>query len=236
MLTSYICIDLETSGLNPKRDKIIEIGAVKVVEGVETDSFSVLVNPGRRLDSRIVELTGIRNEDLYKASGINEIFEELVGFMEEYPILGHSILSDYSFLKKAAVDLGLVFEKSAVDTLKLARKYLPELESRRLEALCRHFQIPHNPHRALEDARATVELYRILCDKYYESGEALFTPVPLHFKVKKDQPASLRQKQKLYELLTRFEVDEDMEIESLSRSEASRLTDRLLSRYGMVKG
>lgn len=235
MITSYICIDLETTGLNPKRDKIIEIGALKVVNGVKVDSFSTLVRPGRRLEERIVELTGIRDEDLRDAPVINQVFGELTAFMEAYPILGHSILSDYCFLKKAAVDMRLEFEKEGLDTLRLARRYLPELESRSLESLCRHFAIPHRPHRALADAEATVKLYQALCESFYQE-DPIFQPVPLKCKLKRDQPATDRQKERLRELLGRLQLTTDLEIESLSRSEASRLTDKLLSRRELPNG
>ena len=232
MLTSYICIDLETTGLNPKRDKIIEIGAVKVVDGVEAGVFSSFVNPGRKLEDRIVALTGIQDKDLYDAPVINDVFCDLMLFMEEYPLVGHSVLSDFSFLKKAAVDLKLQFERQAVDTLKIARKYLPNLESRSLEALCDHYQIPHRPHRALEDAKATVLLYQKLLERYYQEEESVFQPQSLHFKVKRDQPASARQKEKLYRMQEILAITLEADIELLSRSEASRLTDNLLATYG----
>ena len=61
---TYICIDLETTGLNPKMDRIIEIGAVKIEKGVQTGVYETFVNPGRQLEERIVQLTGIRDEDL----------------------------------------------------------------------------------------------------------------------------------------------------------------------------
>lgn len=232
MLTSYICIDLETTGLNPKRDKIIEIGAVKVIDGVESGVFSSFVNPGRKLEDRIVALTGIQDKDLYDAPVINDVFCELMLFMEEYPLVGHSVLSDFSFLKKAAVDLKLQFERQAVDTLKIARKYLPNLESRSLESLCDHYQIPHRPHRALEDAKATVLLYQKLLERYYQEEESVFQPQSLHFKVKRDQPASARQKEKLYRMQEILAITLEADIELLSRSEASRLTDNLLATYG----
>ena len=232
MLTSYICIDLETTGLNPKTDKIIEIGAVKVVDGVEAGVFSSFVNPGRKLEDRIVALTGIQDKDLYDAPVINDVFCELMLFMEEYPLVGHSVLSDFSFLKKAAVDLKLQFERQAVDTLKIARKYLPNLESRSLESLCDHYQIPHRPHRALEDAKATVLLYQKLLERYYQEEESVFQPQSLHFKVKRDQPASARQKEKLYRMQEILAITLEADIELLSRSEASRLTDNLLATYG----
>ena len=68
MTDTYICIDLETTGLNPKTDKIIEIGAVKVIGGVVKDTFSAFVNPGRLLEERVSELTGITNAQLENAN------------------------------------------------------------------------------------------------------------------------------------------------------------------------
>ena len=140
-MNSYVSIDLETTGLNPGRDKIIEIGAVKVLDGERAGTFSSLVNPGRKLEPGITELTGIREEDLRDAPYIEDVLEGVLDFLGDLPLLGHSILFDYSFLKKAAVNAKKTFEKQAVDTLKIARKYLPELESRSLEYLCRYYHI-----------------------------------------------------------------------------------------------
>lgn len=155
MIDSYVSIDLETTGLNPKRDKIIEIGAVKVRGGREVDSFSTLVNPGRQLESRITELTGIRDEELAQAPDIQEILPDLLAFLGEDVLLGHRISFDYSFVKKAALDAKIEFQASGVDTLRIARICLLDVEKKNLEYLCRYFQIPHRAHRALDDARAT---------------------------------------------------------------------------------
>ena len=159
MMDSYVSIDLETTGLNPRTDKIIEIGGVKVLDGKVSATFSALVNPGRKLERQITELTGLRDEDLTEAPFIGEVLPELLAFLEELPLLGHSVLFDFSFLKKAAADEKLVFEKQAVDTLQIARKYLRTLESRRLDALCEYYGIPHHAHRALGDAEATDALW-----------------------------------------------------------------------------
>lgn len=227
-MQSYVSIDLETTGLNPKTDKIIEIGAVRIEQGEVKETFSSFINPGRRLEERIVELTGIRDEELAEAPAIDEVFPELQKFLGELPLLGHSVLFDYSFLKKAAVNLGQKFEKQAVDTLKLARKYLPDLESRRLDFLCEYYQIPHHAHRALADAEATDRLYRCLREHFYVPEEGLFQPAPLIYNVKRDQPASKSQKERLYRLREQHKLIMDVEIERLTRSEASRLTDKLL--------
>ena len=101
---SYVAIDLETTGLNPKIDKIIEIGAVRVVDGVAVQEKSTLVNPHLELSERIQELTGIQDSMLQDAPGIQEVIGEYIDFCQELPLLGHKILFDFSFLKRAAVD------------------------------------------------------------------------------------------------------------------------------------
>ena len=113
MYDTYVSIDLETTGLNPKRDRIIEIGAIRVEQGQIAEEFSTFVDPGRKLEERITELTGIRDEDLADAPQLDEVFPQLLEFMGELPLLGHRILFDYSFLKKAAVDRKITFERSA---------------------------------------------------------------------------------------------------------------------------
>lgn len=232
MMNTYISIDLETTGLNPKLDKIIEIGAVKVVAGRTVDTFSTLINPGRKLEERIVELTGITDEELKDKPSIEQVFPELLEFLGDLPLLGHSILFDYSFLKKAAVDQKLTFEKQAVDTLKIARKYLTELEHRSLDYLCEYYKIPHHAHRALADAEATHVLYHKLAELFYSEEEVLFRPNQLHFQVKRDTPATKPQKERLYRLLDQHKITLEADVEKLTRSEASRFTDKILVKYG----
>lgn len=232
MINTYISIDLETTGLNPKLDKIIEIGAVKVVEGQVVDTFSTFVNPGRKLEERIVELTGITDEQLNCAPDIEEVFPKLEEFLEDFPFVGHSILFDFSFLKKAAVNLNRPFEKNAIDTLKIARKYLAQLEHRNLDFLCEYYQIPHHAHRALQDAEATGILYQKLAREFFSEEEALFQLAPLSFTVKKDTPATKAQKERLYRLLAQHKIEWDQDVEKLTRSEASRFTDKILAKYG----
>ena len=247
MYDTYVSIDLETTGLNPKRDRIIEIGAIRVEQGEITEEFSTFVNPGRKLEERITELTGIRDEDLTEAPELDEVFPKLLEFMGDLPLLGHSILFDYSFLKKAAVDRKLTFERSAVDTLQIARKYLPDLPHRNLEYLCRYYEIPHHAHRALEDAKATDRLFRKLAELFYqeENGEqaltesdgkaakdTLFAPKPLHFQIKRDTPATKPQKEWLYRLLEQHKITLEVDVEKLTRSEAGRLVDKILAKYG----
>lgn len=237
MTDSYVCIDLETTGLDPKRDKIIEIGAVRVERGEIIEEWETFVNPGRKLPERIVELTGIHDGELADAKPIGEILPPFLSFLGEDVLLGHSVLFDFSFLKKAAVNEKLTFERQGIDTLKIARKYLQDLESRSLGALCRHYNISHSAHRALGDARATAALYGKLAEAFCEKEEAageksLFRPKQLIYRAKRDTPLTIAQKEQLYKLLDRHKLIVDYEVESLTRSEASRKIDELLQAYG----
>lgn len=234
---TYVCIDLETTGLDAKRDKIIEIGAVKVENNTITGKWKSFVNPGRKLDEKIVELTGIRNEQLADAPKIGEVLPEFLEFAGEQVLLGHGVLFDFSFLKRAAVNERMTFERQGIDTLKIARKYLQELESRSLGSLCRHYGISHSAHRALEDAAATAALYGKLVENFYdreaqEGNKSLFMPKPLIYQAKRDTPLTIPQKEQLYKLVDKHKLIIDYEIESLTRSEASRKIDQLLAAYG----
>ena len=240
MIEDYICLDLETTGLNPKTDRIIEIGAVKVRNGNIVDSFETFVAPERKLEQRIVELTGITDEMLKSAPPKEEVISQFLEFAEEDILLGHSVLFDYSFIKRVAVNCKLKFERQGIDTLKIARKFLPDLESRSLGFLCSHYQIEHNAHRAMADAKATVSLYKKLCEEFYNEQD--FKPAPLLYKVKRETPITKPQKERLYRLLElhklSIEKDEEfavlltMEPDKLTRNEASRCMDRILSKYG----
>lgn len=232
MTDTYVSIDLETTGLQPKTDRIIEVGAVKVRRGEPAETFQTFVNPGRQLEERVMELTHIRQEEVDSAPYMEEILPRLLDFLEDLPLLGHRVLFDYSFLKKAAVNAGQTFEKQGIDTLRIARRFLPELEHRSLEYLCTYYQIPHQAHRAYEDARATSRLYRILAEQFYEQEAELFQPRELHYAVKKDSPASKRQKQRLYELMQKHKIVTDFDMDTITRSEASRYTDKILAKYG----
>ena len=160
MIDSYVALDIETTGLNPAADRIIEIGMARVCNGNVTDTYSTLVNPGIKISDRIIELTHIHNEELTDKPRINELIEDVIQFIGDYPILGHNVIFDYSFLKKAAVNNNLVFPSAGIDTLKMARRILPELEHKKLDYLCEYLKIdPGNSHRALDDALSASGIY-----------------------------------------------------------------------------
>ena len=229
MNQSLVSIDLETTGLNPKRDRIIEIGAVKVIDGKEAAVFHRLVNPGRDLEERVTELTGITNEELVGAPYIEDILPELADFLGDAILLGHNVIFDYSFLKKAYVDQKMEFKRSGVDTLKLARRFMPELEHKTLGAMCEHFQIPLKAHRALADSYGALAVYEKLIELFYAKEPETFEPKELIYQVKRDTPATIRQKERLRGLIEQKNVQFKMDIERLTRSEASRFIDKILA-------
>ena len=224
--------DIETTGFSPVQNRIIEIGAVKVRDGKITDRFESLINPGRKLDERIVQLTGITQEDLKIAPDIAEVLPSLLSFIGDDVLLGHKILFDFSFLKRAAVNQHLTFEKRGIDTLKLARRFLPELESKRLTSLCEYYGIAYDAHRAASDAVAATELYFKLSKQFPD--EDAYEPVPLIYKVKRDCPITEKQKERLYKLTEKHKIEIDYEIDKLTKSEASRITDKIILKYGRI--
>lgn len=235
MEASYIAVDLETTGLDPKRDKIIEIGAVKVKEGQVQDTFEAMVNPYRSLEERIVNLTGIKNEELEKASGVEKVLSRFLDFAEELPLLGHHVIFDYSFLKRAAVNQKRSFERKGIDTLKLVRSFMPEEEKKNLEAACSYYGVKlENHHRAMADAEAAHALYQELVKRYEKERPEVFLPQPLIYKVKREQPASKRQKEHLQDLVKYHKISLTVQIDHLSRNEISRITDRIIAQYGRI--
>lgn len=243
---NYVAFDIETTGLNPKYDKIIEIGAVKVRDGELAETFSTFVNPARSLPARIVELTGICDADVAQAPYIDDILDAFLAFVGEDVLLGHNILFDYSFVKKAAVNQKKSFEKLGIDTLRIAKRFLNELESRQLGYLCDYYHIEFEAHRALNDAVAAHRLYRVMASEYGGREDELFQPKPLIYTVKKENPATPRQLELLQRLIVQYHLrcegfvldpvenvtDESIDLEKITKNEASRLIDRLLANFG----
>lgn len=235
MMSSYVAVDLETTGLDPKRDKIIEIGALRVVDGEIKERYETFVNPYRKLKEQIVTLTGITDSQVETAPGIKEVIGEFLDFAGNLPILGHHVIFDYSFLKRAAVNEGHSYEANGVDTLKLSRKFMPSEAKKNLKAACEYFGVEQSSvHRALADSQAAHQLFQIMAERYEKTMPDAFYARPLIYKVKKEQPASKRQKEHLQELLKYHKIVLAVQIDHLSRNELSRITDKIIAQYGRI--
>lgn len=230
MVTSYVCVDVETTGLNPKSENIIEIGAVKVVDGQVVDTFQSFLKPRKPLEDRIVALTGITDEMLADAPTGNLVMPLFAEFCGELPLVGHNLIFDYAFLKRAMLNEKRSFERKGVDTLKIARKYLPELESRNLGFLCQHFDITHTAHRALGDAQATVQLFEILKQRFgakaAKEGCTMFEPKMLVHNAKREQPITIAQKEQIARYCARLNLVMEQDLNAMTRAEASRFIEK----------
>lgn len=236
MLNDYVVIDLEMTGLNAKTDKILEVAAVRVREGKETECFSAIVDSGVRLSDKVVELTGISQEQADAGMAYDETVQRFLEFLGEDVLVGQNVIFDFSFLKQWAVNHKIVLEKQAVDTLKLARRFLPPEQKKDLESLCGYFEIPRvNAHRALDDARETMQIFERLKQLYGEEYEAAFAPGMLLYKAKKQSPATERQKQYLKKFAQYHGIVLEEFSPVMTKSEASRLTDKLIAQYGKMR-
>ena len=165
-----------------------------------------------------------------------DILEEFLAFCGELPLLGHRIIFDYSFVKRAAVNQGLSFEKNGIDTLTICRRFMPAEESKRLGAACAFYGLTQeSAHRALGDALDAHRLYQKLLEKHGAKAPEIFAAKPLIYKVKREQPASKKQKEDLRYLLKYHKIDLPVQIDYLSRNEISRITDQIISRYGRIR-
>lgn len=232
-MDNYVVLDIETTGINPNFNKIIEIGAVKVCNGEIIDTYNQLINPEVVISKEIEELTGITNEMVKDKPLIEDVLKDFIDFCEEHIIIGHNIIFDYSFIKTNALRLNLRFEKKAVDTYTLAKILLKDIRKKSLTYLCDYFNIiRNNEHRAYDDAVACYELLNILKNDYYELGQKIFEPVDIHWKPKKQQQITLKQKKYLLDLLSKHRVTIKKPIDDLTKSEASKIIDKILFKYG----
>lgn len=232
-MKNYIVIDLEMTGLHPKKDSILEVGVVRVRNHEIQDTLGFFVNAGRRIPTEVTELTGITQDMVEQGCSPEEALHRVVDFVGDDIWVGHNILYDYSFLKQQAVNMRLPFEKQAVDTLHIARACMQEPQSKSLDSLCDYLGIVRvKNHRAVEDAKATYLLYEWMEKNFAVEYGKVFVPKPLIYRPKRETPATKIQKNHLKELADYHKIDIDVSWDNLTRSEASRITDQIISRYG----
>jgi len=159
--STFVVIDVETTGFDVNYAEVIDIGAVRVEGGIITDTFSTLVDPGFFIPERIKELTGITNAMVVGSPKMEEVLPKFLKFIGNDLIVGHHITQDIKFIDKyTRLYLKKRFKRPYICTLQLSRKVLPGLESHSLKSLAQYFGIDHDrPHRALNDALITAEVF-----------------------------------------------------------------------------
>ena len=236
MRNSYIALDLETTGLRPETDRILEIGAVKVEEGEVTGTFSTFIDCGLPIPPFISELTGITQEMVLGGPSLEKGLGEFLKFSGEEILLGHNLSFDYGFVKQNASLLGIPYERRGMDTLKIARCCLPGLPKKSLDQISAYYGIPQeHHHRALDDALTAARIYERLKEEFSQVYPELFEPAVLAFKVKKTSPITNSQKGYLRDLLKYHRINDNVKIEELTKSEASRMIDGIILKYGRMK-
>lgn len=160
----YVCIDLETTGLDPQCDDIIEVCASRVAGGIIKQTYSTLVRPPFEISEYISELTGITNEMLRDQPTINTVLPELLDFVGRSVIVGHNVNFDINFLYDECIRQGReAFSNDFVDTMRISRRLFPDFENHKLKTLVEKFECSLcNTHRAQEDVAVTVQCYEYM--------------------------------------------------------------------------
>ena len=168
---SFVVFDIETTGFSPEKNKIIEIGAVKVEKGVITDKFSTFVNPDVPIPFEIEQLTGINDNMVLPAPKIDVILPQFLEFCEGCSLVAHNASFDVSFISQNAALLGLPFDPTVLDTVALARHLLPNLNRFKLDTVAKALNISlENHHRAVDDAGCTAEIFVKFIEMLKERG------------------------------------------------------------------
>ncbi len=160
---SIVVLDFETTGLNTQKDRMIEIGAVKLENGEIKGSYATLVNPGYALNPVITEITGITDAMLQGQPSPSEATAQLLEFIGDSVVAAHNASFDNGILQAELARMGKTLQTPVLDTLALARCLYPEMKSYRLKALCKHLSVSLvNAHRAVHDANATAQCLSIM--------------------------------------------------------------------------
>ncbi len=161
LVSDYVVFDLETTGLYPNKDEIIEIGALKYKDDKLVDEFSVLINPECLISSEITGITGIDNEMIKNAPTIREVMPEFIKFIGDLPLIAHNSSFDLSFIEDKIIKLGLLELKNTnIDTVELARKYIPKAYNYKLTTLKNYFKLDFGSHRSVDDCKTTNYVYQ----------------------------------------------------------------------------
>lgn len=228
-MNQFVVFDLETTGCNPVTNSIIEIGAIKIEGGEIVSKYHKMVNPQIQIPHFITEITGITDEMVAGHPTIYEVLPGFLDFCEGDYILGHNVSFDYRFIKSKCCEAGYVFNKKALDTLAIARRFLKHLPSRSLGPLCEYYGIDlRNAHRAVHDAEATYQLFQCLVNDFIDQDKEVFTAKEMIWNPPKQDMITEKQKKYLTSLVKVHRIELNKEIETLTKSEASRMIDQIL--------
>ncbi|WP_341876647.1 exonuclease domain-containing protein [Defluviitalea saccharophila] len=167
----FIALDVETTGLDPEQDRIIEISLIKFKDGNPIDSINSLINPKIKIPKEITELTGITNEMVENENTIEDILSEIINFIGTHAIVAHNAIFDIKFLRSACRrffdDENYYIENPIIDTLKLSRLIFKDLPNHKLPTVLDHINYSASEHhRSYADALGAAQIYLKYCDFY----------------------------------------------------------------------
>ena len=240
----YVVLDLETTGLNCVYNRIIEFGAVRVENGIVTESMDILINPECPLPKKIVEITNITDKMLEKQPTISEALPKIIDFIGDAILVTHNADFDFSFLQHALKRCGFEQLKNPViDTLSLSRYLFPESKSHRLGSLCRNMDVVYDEdsaHRADYDARVLNDVWMpmlvLLTKKNHHLTHAelanLETPTTLLKHIRPTHIIALAKNREglksLYKLVSYSHIDYLAEVPKIPRREIEKLRKDLI--------
>lgn len=163
---TFICFDIETTGLSAARDKITEIGAVKVENGVITDTFSTFANPEMPIPQKITQLTGITDDMVKDAPSQSEAVGAFLEFAGDNVLVAHNAPFDTSFIAKACEDMGREYNHTSIDTVAISRAILTDIKNCKLDTVAKFLRLgDFNHHRATDDAEMLARIFINLCQR-----------------------------------------------------------------------
>ena len=169
--TTYCVLDLETTGLSFRTEKITEVGIMKIKNGEVIDSFETFVNPEKPIPPKVVEVTNITDDMVKDAPKIEEVFPKILEFVGDSVLVAHNADFDIGFLKHNASILNLKLENTSLDTLKLAKDLFPDFKKYKLGIIADKLGITVDvAHRALDDVKTTVQVFNVMMNMLKEKG------------------------------------------------------------------
>ena len=169
--TTYCVLDLETTGLSFRTEKITEVGIMKVKNGEVIDEFSCFVNPEKPIPQKVVEVTNITDDMVKDAETIDKVFPKILEFVGDSVLVAHNADFDIGFLKYNAAQLGYELNNTYVDTLRLAKSLFPDFKKYKLGFIADKLGIVVEvAHRALDDVDTTVKVFNVMISMLKEKG------------------------------------------------------------------
>ncbi len=236
----FVVFDIETTGLSNETDRIIEIGAVKICNGVIVDKFNCFVDPMVKLPTKIIELTGIKDEDLVGAEKIDTVLPQFLEFVSDSMLVAHNASFDVGFIRSAALRVGIEVKNTVIDTVELSRALFPMLSKHKLNIVAEHLGVSlENHHRAVDDALATAEIF-IKCIELLKennvndiNGINIFASKSANIKKLKTYHAIILVKNQtglrnLYELISKSHIEYFQRRPRIPKSEFLKLREGLI--------